>query len=48
VEKVRRLIEFCRKKKIPIIYTQHSIKPDKSNAERGEPVAILMIKQQKR
>jgi ureidoacrylate peracid hydrolase len=35
--RVKKLINFCRGKKIPIIYTQHSIKPDKSNAEIGEP-----------
>ncbi|MEM5793949.1 MAG: isochorismatase family cysteine hydrolase [Candidatus Aenigmatarchaeota archaeon] len=37
IKKVKNLIEFCRSKKIPIIYTQHTIKPDKSNAEIGEP-----------
>jgi len=35
--RVKKLINFCRKKKISIIYTQHSIKPDKSNTEIGEP-----------
>lgn len=37
IKKVKNLIEFCRGKKIPIIYTQHTIKPDKSNGEIGEP-----------
>lgn len=40
IEKVGELIEFCRGKNIPIIYTQHSIKPDKSNAEIGEPKTV--------
>ncbi len=37
IKRVKNLIDFCRSKGIPIIYTQHSIKPDKSNAEIGEP-----------
>ena len=37
IQKIEALIDVCRKKKIPVVYTQHSIKPDKSNAEFGEP-----------
>lgn len=37
IQRVKRLIEFSREKEIPVIYTQHSIRPDKSNAEVGEP-----------
>ena len=37
IRQVKRLIEFARDKKIPIIFTQHSIRYDKSNAEFGEP-----------
>lgn len=37
IKRIRDLINFCRSKKISIIYTQHSIKSDKSNAEMGEP-----------
>ena len=37
LKKIVQLISLCREKKIPIIYTQHSIKEDKSNAEIGEP-----------
>jgi len=40
IQRVKRLIEFSREKEIPIIYTQHSIRPDKSNAEVGEPEDI--------
>lgn len=38
VENVGLLIDTCRARNIPIIYTQHSILSDKSNAERGEPI----------
>jgi len=37
IQRVKRLVEFAREKKIPIIFTQHSIRSDKSNAELGEP-----------
>jgi ureidoacrylate peracid hydrolase len=37
IGRIKQLIEFCRNKKIPVIFTQHSIKPDKSNAEVDEP-----------
>jgi nicotinamidase-related amidase len=37
---INELVVFCRSKKIPIIFTQHSIKSDKSNAEHGEPDSI--------
>ena len=37
VERTRTLVAFCRERNVPIVYTQHSIKPDKSNAEFGEP-----------
>ncbi len=40
VKKIKELINLCRSKRIPIIYTQHSIKPDKSNAEFGEPPEV--------
>jgi nicotinamidase-related amidase len=40
INRVKELIGFCRKEKIHIIYTQHSIKPDKSNAETGEPSEV--------
>lgn len=40
VIRIRKLINYCRSKNIPIIYTQHSIKPDKSNAEFGEPKEV--------
>lgn len=35
--RIKHLIDFCRTKRIPIVYTQHSIKSDKSNAEMDEP-----------
>ncbi len=38
--RIKKLINFCRVKGIPVIYTQHSIKPDKSNAEFGEPEEV--------
>jgi len=37
IARIKSLIEHCRSEKIPIIYTQHGIKSDKSNAENGEP-----------
>ena len=37
VKNIKKLIGMCRKKNIPVVYTQHSIKKDKSNAEKGEP-----------
>lgn len=37
ITRVKKLIEFCRVSYIPVVYTQHSINPDKSNAEYGEP-----------
>ena len=37
IKNIKKLIDFCRAEKIPIVYTQHSIKKDKSNAEKGEP-----------
>lgn len=40
VERVKQLIDLCRQKNIPIVYTQHSIKADKSNAENGEPADV--------
>lgn len=40
VMQIKKLIDFCRAKGIPIVYTQHSIKPDKSNAEFGEPKEV--------
>ena len=38
--RIKNVINWARKKTIPIIYTQHSIKPDKSNKEFGEPEDI--------
>jgi nicotinamidase-related amidase len=40
IERIKLLIEHCRSKNIPIVYTQHSIKSDKSNAETGEPKEV--------
>lgn len=40
IGRVKRLIEICRQKNISIVYTQHTIKPDKSNAENGEPADV--------
>lgn len=40
IDRVKRLIEFSRGKGIHIIYTMHSIMPDKSNAELGEPIDV--------
>lgn len=40
VERARQLIELCRRKGVPIVYTQHTIRPDKSNAESGEPADV--------
>jgi len=37
IGRIECLINFAREKKIPVVFTQHSIKPDKSNAEFGEP-----------
>jgi nicotinamidase-related amidase len=37
LSQIESLVSFCRFKKVPIIFTQHSIKTDKSNAEIGEP-----------
>jgi len=36
VERVKKLIEFCRGKGIEVVYTQHFIKKDLSNAEKYE------------
>lgn len=41
IRRIGELISFCRRKTIPIVYTQHSIKPDKSNEEFGEPKEVL-------
>lgn len=38
--KIKQLCEFFRSKNLPIIYTQHSIKSDKSNGEFGEPEEV--------
>jgi nicotinamidase-related amidase len=40
VSRIKKLIYACREKNIPVIYTQHSINSDKSNAEFGEPVDV--------
>ncbi len=40
IGRVGQLIELCRQKNIPIVYTQHTIKSDKSNAENGEPADV--------
>lgn len=40
VKRVGKLIELCRQKDIPIVYTQHTINADKSNAENGEPADV--------
>ena len=37
IERIKKLLIWTRNKKIPIIFTQHSIKTDKSNEEFGEP-----------
>ena len=37
---IKDLVVFCRFKNIPVIFTQHSIKSDKSNAEHGEPDSV--------
>src|SRR3989344_9170644 len=37
---IQKLIGYCRKRRIPVVYTQHSIKKDKSNAEFGEPETV--------
>lgn len=37
IDRIQNAISFFREKDIPVVYTQHSIKPDKSNAEFGEP-----------
>ena len=34
IERVRKLIEFCREKDIEVIYTQHLVKKDKSDKEK--------------
>lgn len=36
IGKIKKLLDWTRKKRIPIIFTQHSINPDKSNEEFGE------------
>ena len=36
IERVKQLIEYCRKKGTEIIYTQHLVKADKSDAEKYE------------
>lgn len=38
--RIKELKDFCRSKNIPVIYTLHSIKPDKSDAEIDEPDSI--------
>ncbi len=40
VGRIRRLIVFSRERNILVVYTQHSIQPDKSNAEFGEPSEV--------
>ncbi len=40
INRVKRLVELCRQKNIPVVFTQHTIKPDKSNAENGEPADV--------
>lgn len=37
IGRIKNIIDWAREKRIPVIYTQHSIKPDKSNGEFGEP-----------
>lgn len=45
IGRIKKLLAFARECNLPIIYTQHSIKPDKSNVEFGEPrdVRICII-----
>ncbi len=40
ISNIADLIKFCRKNRIPVVYTQHGIKSDKSNAEFGEPINV--------
>ncbi len=40
ISRIKQLIDFCRQKQMPIIFTQHTIKPDKSNEEFGEPKEV--------
>ncbi|MEK7520120.1 MAG: isochorismatase family cysteine hydrolase [Patescibacteria group bacterium] len=36
VGRIDMLIQYARTRGVPVVYTQHSINPDKSNAEAGE------------
>ncbi len=40
IGRVKQLIWLCRQKNVPIVYTQHTIKADKSDAENGEPADV--------
>ncbi|HLD81217.1 MAG TPA: isochorismatase family cysteine hydrolase [archaeon] len=40
VKNVKKLISACKEKGFKVVYTQQSINPDKSNAERGEPLDV--------
>lgn len=37
IKRVKKLLDFFRERKIKVVFTQHSIKSNKSNAEFGEP-----------
>jgi len=37
IGRIKKLLSFAREQNLPVIYTQHSIKSDKSNVEFGEP-----------
>jgi biuret amidohydrolase len=40
IVRISKLIAYARKREFPIFYTQHSILPDKSNAENLEPDTV--------
>lgn len=40
LSRIRNLIDFCRTKNIPVMFTRHTILPDKSDAEIGEPESV--------
>ena len=40
IKNIKKLIDYCRNCDMNIVYTQHSINEDKSNAEQGEPLDI--------
>jgi ureidoacrylate peracid hydrolase len=37
LSRIESLVDFCRSNGIPVIFTRHTIMPNKSNAELGEP-----------